>query len=106
MGIFILIYLGIFILSSILVRIPDYKYYKSSYYALKRAVMTQKGVTPYYQTWFYDKQTDRKIIYFGDRKSFAINFLSSFIHNSFITYLDPYTLYWYIKYRKLIKTKL
>ena len=94
-----LMVLSILVFSAVLVHILDWKYYKPVYYEVKGRrlfnvlglVSTSDGTDDGYGSfiWFYRS---------GDFK------LSEgvYLFNNIITYLDPYSFYWFLKYKKLM----
>lgn len=94
----LLIALGIVILSSILTLIPDYKYYNKTYKELPNLIFKEASCSRYN----YVASKDHKVIWFANEDSFKLTNIH-YIHNSFYTYLNPYSLYWLIKYKKWFK---
>lgn len=85
------------IIASILVNIPDYKTYKEVYYKLDE-INFKTCIDLIVSDDIY-----HNIIWFTDKNDFKLS-NNVYIHNDFIlTYLDPYTLYWFIKYKRWFK---
>jgi len=95
----------------------SYKYYKSSYNKLvnKDFIFEYKldiqGIESIYN--FIDKEKgtptfvrndeEHILIFIKENDGISIKLnggKSEYIHNGSLTYLDPYTLYWYIKFKK------
>ncbi len=92
----ILLAILIFILPCVVATFSDYKYYLRIYKTLP------------YQRWY---KNDNQIYNtpFGSDTGKFVWFIESgdfcltdghYLHNSFYTYLSPYSLYWFLKYRK------
>lgn len=91
----ILIVLSIGVFASIMTLMGDYKYYKKTYKELPNLIFTKAHDSLYNQV----TSQNRNVIWFANKNDFKIGPFN-YIHNSFITYLNPYTLYWFYRYKK------
>lgn len=95
------------ILSSIFVLYPNWKYYKKIYKKLPsqkwyKFQYNSSEITIYNSK--FNNQNHNEIIIFNDG-SIKLRY-NIYFHNEFYTYLDPYSLYWYLKYKKWIKNNI
>jgi hypothetical protein len=90
------------ILSSMITLSGAWKYYKITYNKLP-------FLTPYLNhdmVCFQEKKhSENDIIWFSDKNDFKIS-SNKYLHGFFITYFDPVSLYWLIKYRKWVKKNI
>lgn len=101
----LLIVLLIFMFSSFLTLCGEYKYYKKYYDELSNFtfVINDIGGTQARSiSQIYALNTNFVIM---PSKSIMFNSNHS-LHNNYVTYFDPYSLYWYIKYRKWFKKNI
>jgi len=102
----LLIVLLLFMFSSFLTICGNYKYYSKIYKELPIYTFVVNDCNGK-----YNKATsqiyalNKSFIYFGKNNSICLDD-RVYIHNNCITYFDPYTLYWYIKYRKWFKKNI
>lgn len=92
--IYLLLIILLFVFSAILTLFLNWKYYKSIYNTLE-VKNFEKANNEYNQV----KTKNDKIIWFVNKNDFKLND-GVYLHNSIVTYFDPYSLYWYIKYKK------
>jgi hypothetical protein len=91
--------------SSFLTLCGEYKYYKKYYDELSNFtfVINDIGGTQARSiSQIYALNTNFVIM---PSKSIMFNSNHS-LHNNYVTYFDPYSLYWYIKYRKWFKKNI
>lgn len=88
--------LAVFILAAIIVNFRKWKSYKTIYKTLpEKHFMLHFGV-------IIDESDD--FVFWLDGKSFTLSYPKNiYLHNSIVTYFDPYSLFWYIKYRLYFK---
>ena len=101
----LLFVLFVFSFASCIVTFSDWKYYKKVYKSLPNQQWYRNSNQIYnYNHNFltgYNSKPDSIVWFFGEN-SFKIEY-GIYIHNIFITYLSPYSLYWYIKYKRWFK---
>lgn len=86
------------VLSAVLVLYSRWKYYPKIYQTLNKGdwyhVIDQ---------WWSNKDADA--CYFEDNNSICLTY-NIYLHNNFVTFLDPYSCYWYFKYKSWFKNNL
>lgn len=96
--IFLLI-IGILSFSSIITLCTQYESYRKVYKSLKYRTFYKNGS----QIYSYKlRNRDDGFVWFTDDNSFKLEKFN-YLQNQFYTYLDPYSLYWLLKYRKWFK---
>lgn len=90
-----LMLIGVF--SSVLILYPNYKYYKKIYNNLDNMDLEV------FDDVVWTKNNSR-FVWFMDSGGFKIA-PGYYLHNSIVTYFDPYSLYWLIKYRRYFKKR-
>ena len=86
----------IFPISSMLTLYKGYGDYSKVYKSLKNKTFY------IYQDVVYSHkygEEDDYFVYFLNEKGFTLS-KNTDLHNAYFTYFDPYSLYWYIKYRR------
>jgi hypothetical protein len=95
----LLVLLVIMSLSAVIVHSSNYKYYRK-YYKLLPTYEWYKW--PFFQPTIESKC--ETIIYFSDG---SIRFPgNNYLHDYFPTYMDPYSLYWLLKYKRWFKNNI
>jgi hypothetical protein len=89
---------AIIMFASIIVCFPVWKDYKRFYKKLPTLIFLPIDKYGFGQI----SDTTDTVIWFTDDNSFKIG-KGNYIHDSFFTYFDPYSLYWLIKYKKWFK---
>lgn len=89
--------MGVF--ASMITLMRDYKYYKRTYDELPNLRFREAYNSLYNQVI----SENGNVIWFANKNDFKIG-PSNYIHNTFITYFNPYTLYWFYKYKKWFNT--
>lgn len=96
-------------ISSILTNMVKYKFYRNTYLALKNNEYTVIENSPNYirfrrndklESYIYHYITDD--IYYSDKD---IKLIEGFLFYSLLTFMDPYSWYYYNRIRKQIKLK-
>ncbi len=88
--------LFVFSFSAVLTLCSGYGSYRKVYKTLKNRKFYRNDTQIYSHEW---RQKDDGFVWFLDDNHFKLD-KSVYIHASFVTYLDPYSFYWLIKYRK------
>lgn len=113
---FILLFLCIVIVSTILTLHDCYPYYKKTYLAIKNREYV-RYVSPYFNsdslTYFrkanksldFYNSFDDEIILFENGSIKLLGNLK-YIHTALYTYFDPYTLYWFYKIRRALNESM
>lgn len=85
--------------SAMIVSYPHWKYYPKLYILLNK----DDWYHPVEDQWWniYDKDAT----YFEDDNSICLT-KGIYLHNNFVTFLDPYSRYWYFKYKSWFKKNL
>ena len=99
---FLLTILGAFIFSAIVVNFKYWKYYKTIY----KELPNKKWYKNKTQIYVYDNQFPNKpnFIWFIKDNHFCIdNDNWIYLHDRIVTWCDPYSLYWLIKYKRWFK---
>jgi len=94
----ILIFIGI----STSVLMKNFGLYKKVYRTLKNKTFYLDKTQVYSHSF---KDTDDGFVWFVEEKSFRLE-PNVFLHNDFITYFSPYSLYWLVKYKKWMKNNI
>jgi len=94
----------IFSLASVILLIPDYRYYKKVYKNLK-SMTFYLNIDQVYGCSYRDYRERYEFIWFLDTNSFKLG-RNHYLHNVFYTYLDPYALYWLLKYKRWVKKNI
>jgi hypothetical protein len=82
---------------------PNWKYYKSTYKKFPKYVPKLNNNHVYFMK---NKDDDGiNIVWFIKENDFKLK-TKKYIHNSWFTYFDPYTLYWLLKYKKWMKKNI
>lgn len=93
----LLVTFSILSLASVITLWSNFKYYKLVYKSLD-----VNNFTPAYDSEYnlvYSK--DGNMIWFSNKNAFLLDDKRGvYIHNSFVTFLNPYSLYWFLKYKK------
>ena len=86
------------VLSAILANIPDYKYYRKIYCQLPSMTFVKNGDQVYanFNGWNPD------FVWFVKRNDFQLT-ENHYIHSGSMTNYDPYTFYWWMKYKRWFK---
>jgi len=87
--------LFIFAISTIIVNFPTYKYYKPIFEKLP----TMKFEIHSDQVW---SVSDMDFVYFIDDGTIKLT-SGEYIHSGSLSYFDPYSLYYYIKFNRYMK---
>jgi hypothetical protein len=90
----------IIVVSSIILLHSRYKYYASGYLRMKLIKFVK------YKDQLWDSaDTTNGFTVFLNKFSFQIE-EGVFLHNHWVTYCDPYSLYWLLKYQRWIKQEI
>lgn len=96
----LLIVLLVFTFSSMVVLFPTFKYYKKSYDNLKNKTFFRLD-----DLVFIDEVGEISadtFIWFKKPNSFLIS-KGVYLHNSIVTFSNPYSLYWLLKFQRFMK---
>lgn len=99
------IFLAIFLIltfSSFLTLCSGYGSYKKVYKSLKQRKFYRNRSQVYSHEF---NKKDDGFVWFLDDNHFALE-KNIYLHASFITFLDPYSFYWLIKYRRWFKENI
>lgn len=77
----------------------DFYYYKSKYNMLSELEYKVVSVGSDYHIKGYDKDGDERFLWFYPDNTFKIG-PWNYLHNAAFTFCNPYSHYWYIKYKK------
>jgi len=82
---------------------PSWRYYKSTYKKFPKYVPKLNDD----QVYFMKNNDDNgiNIVWFVKEGDFKLK-TNKYIHNAWFTYFDPYTLYWFLKYKKWMKKNI
>lgn len=94
------ILLLIFIFSSVMVNVSDYKYYKKVYKTLP-SITFKININQVYGF----TNDNSHFIWFTKTNDFCL-IHRHYLYNSIFTYFDPYSLYWLIKYHRWFKKNI
>lgn len=86
-------------LTSTMVLVNDFKYYKRIYNTLPNRKFYRNGDQVY--SYSYGEKDDG-FVWFTDDNHFKLSD-GHYIHNAEFTFLSPYSWYWLVKYRKWFK---
>lgn len=88
--------------SSFLVLRRNYKMYKTVFYQLKNRSFYRSGDLIYSHKF---GDPDDGFVWFLEGNEFKLK-RNVYLHNTFYTFFDPYSLFWLLKYRKWVKKNI